>query len=382
MAFRDRKKKQPVDAAGTSAPQRSPGGGGGGFRNRRKAVTEPAPAEPAINYRPEGALKPGGGPERGSYEDYEQQPEWKKPLIAADDIIRILADTATFGYADKLGGVGERFKTQQARERAGWAGTGAEIAGLVAAPSAAARYVSKAPGLVGAGSRALGFGTEGAAMGGLSAAGHDQDIGQGMAFGGGAGAAGGALGGWLNKIFGRSAAKATQEYPTNKSVIDAGDAAKGRGATGLKARARRVEEAARAQAGGKEGFANLAKGIENAGRKNTGHSYSELEAIRHAGRTDTTPVANAFSTMGEAMKLKGVPWFVKHVTGLPIVGAGVKAGADLSKAFSNRREAEDVMALLRDPKGNGLNLSPEVVNMLRDKLSRTLIGGSLSEGPE
>lgn len=137
---------------------------------------------------------------------YEAMPAWQKPLQAADDTARLLASGLTFGYADKLagylGGEGteaERERTQQARDRAGAAGTAAEIAGAVAVPMAAASKGVTLAGRLGTGgmtgakgllARSALMGAEGAGYGALTAAGNDQDISEGAGYG----AVGGALG--------------------------------------------------------------------------------------------------------------------------------------------------------------------------------------------
>lgn len=137
---------------------------------------------------------------------YEAMPAWQKPLQAADDTARLLASGLTFGYVDKLagylGGEGteaERERTQQARDRAGAAGTAAEIAGAVAVPMAAAGEGVTLAGRLGTGgmtgakgllARSALMGAEGAGYGALTAAGNDQDISEGAGYG----AVGGALG--------------------------------------------------------------------------------------------------------------------------------------------------------------------------------------------
>lgn len=123
---------------------------------------------------------------------FDEQPTWKKPLIAADDIVRKIADGATFGYADKLAAwangselADERKKTQEASDRSGYAGDAAELGGAVggitsAGIPSAMRFIPQGAGLLSRLSLAglLGAG-EGAGYGALSAKGHDTDVSDG-----------------------------------------------------------------------------------------------------------------------------------------------------------------------------------------------------------
>ena len=139
---------------------------------------------------------------------FDELPTWQKPLVAADDIVRLVVDGMTFGYGDKFAakanealGMGdyksnlaqERQLTEQAGERAGSAGTAANIAGALLPASRALKYgvtatsIPKVPAFVGAVA-------DGSALGALNAAGHDQDVLTGAGLGGIAGAAGDAVG--------------------------------------------------------------------------------------------------------------------------------------------------------------------------------------------
>lgn len=159
--------------------------------------------------------------------EYENAPWYQKPLIAADDIIRLGLDGLTSGYMDKAAGYlsgdvdAQREATQAARDRAGWAGTAAEVGGAVYGANklvkGGAALVSGAkslpvvggavgkvaggaanlaarPGVVGLGARTAGAATVGAGLGALNAAGHDQDIGDGAVMGAIFGAGGNVLG--------------------------------------------------------------------------------------------------------------------------------------------------------------------------------------------
>lgn len=160
----------------------------------------PAPAPEAV---PKQAAQPGAA--KAAFDDL---PWYLKPVQAADDIVRLAADGATFGYADKLAGAMgsggtevERAKTAAASERAGGAGTVAEIGGAMAVPLSAAkngvslvgRFGSSAvKGIKGLAARAGLGGVEGAGYGAASAAGHDEDVGKGALIGAAAGAGGSA----------------------------------------------------------------------------------------------------------------------------------------------------------------------------------------------
>ncbi|RVL48487.1 hypothetical protein CN138_09160 [Sinorhizobium meliloti] len=137
---------------------------------------------------------------------YEGMPWRQQAAQAADDTMRLMANGITFGYADKiagaLGGEGtdaERAKSDEARNRAGSAGTAAELVGAVTAPVGLARQGVTLAGRLGTGAmtgakglaaRSALMGVEGAGYGALTAAGNDQGISEGAGYG----AAGGILG--------------------------------------------------------------------------------------------------------------------------------------------------------------------------------------------
>lgn len=173
--------------------------------------------------------------------EYEQMPAWKQAGVAVDDLVRLGADGLTAGYGDKIGGkiseytgIGpseeeRRQNTEDARSRAGWAGTAAELAGsvvgagkvlkggaaLVRGASAvsptvgrvasAASNLAARPGIVGVGARTTGAAATGAGIGALDAAGHDRDIGEGALYGAAFGAGGNLLGEAAAKTAGKVA---------------------------------------------------------------------------------------------------------------------------------------------------------------------------------
>lgn len=145
-------------------------------------------------------------PQQDAQAEFDAMPTWQKPLQAADDLVRRFANTASFGYADKLASYlsgttleEERAKSEAAGERAGSAGLAADLGGAVATPVGIAGQgltmagrlgTAGMKGLKGVGARAAAVVPEAAAYGALTAAGNDQDIGTGA----GLGAVGGGLG--------------------------------------------------------------------------------------------------------------------------------------------------------------------------------------------
>src|SRR5688572_2012972 len=83
---------------------------------------------------------------------FDALPTWQKPLVAVDDIVRMIANGATLGYGDKFAakmdektGLGadyatnlmkERSKTAEAADNSGSAGQVAKIGGTVAGAAA------------------------------------------------------------------------------------------------------------------------------------------------------------------------------------------------------------------------------------------------------
>lgn len=159
----------------------------------------------------------------------DNSPWYSKLGRAADDMVRIGANAATFGYADKLagyaGGEGteaERAKTQGARDRAGSAAYAGDVLGGVAGMGIGNAAVGAIPGVAKVGAavgnmlpkagvgglmaRTAGMAGQGAAYGALDATGHDTDVGQGALVGalaGGAGnVAGEAVSAGVNKVAG------------------------------------------------------------------------------------------------------------------------------------------------------------------------------------
>ena len=147
-------------------------------------------------------------------------PWYAKLGSAADDIVRLAANAATLGAADKfaayMSGAGEqaeRARTQGAADRAGWAGTVAEIGGAmlpagaaVGAGAAAARAI--APNVAanaGLALRTAGLAGVGAGLGGAEAAVRGEDALTGAAIGGAAGGVGALAGEAISRGIGKAA---------------------------------------------------------------------------------------------------------------------------------------------------------------------------------
>jgi hypothetical protein len=158
---------------------------------------------------------------------YDNLPAWQKPLVAASDILQLAGSGASFGFGEKAAAAvrapftdktyeeelaAQRALTQGARNRAGGAGTVAEIGGAIAAPMGLAGKGITLAGRLGTGAmqgagglaaRTGLMGMEGAGYGALTAAGNDQDI----TTGAGIGALGGVGGNLVGEALSAGASK-------------------------------------------------------------------------------------------------------------------------------------------------------------------------------
>lgn len=154
-------------------------------------------------------------PARGQY---NALPAWQKPIVAANDVLNATVDGLTYGYGDKAVAAvrapftektyeeelaEQRRLTAGSLNRAGGAGTAAQIAGAVAGPMKLAGRGGTLAGRLGTSTMTGGkglaartglMGVEGAGYGALHAAGHDQDIGTGALIGAAGGVGGNLLG--------------------------------------------------------------------------------------------------------------------------------------------------------------------------------------------
>jgi hypothetical protein len=213
------------------------------FRQRMGGAPAPAPAAPSPTSGMDSELSgmlPDAKVSKADRE-YEALPGWAKPLVAANDLVGLAANGLTFGFGDKaLAKVDEfagrgsyddrltlrRGETDRSRERAGLVGAVAEIGGSVIPAVKAVQAGVTATRLPGLWGKLGGMAVDGAAVGALTAAGNDADIGTGAGVGAALGAGGQAafkVGGTLAKpitsrLFPK---KATQEVLT-KAMGEAG----------------------------------------------------------------------------------------------------------------------------------------------------------------
>ena len=165
----------------------------------------------------------------GRQEAYNQQPWYKKPLIAADDTARNIAHGQTFGFADKAAALAnsalngreyadqlniERARTQAAQDRGGKASTAAELAGNVMTGTGLAnKGVTLAgrvtqSGKLATAARAALLGAEGTAYGTVNALGNDTSVKEGAITGLAAGVGGSLLGDGVSLAAKKLASKA------------------------------------------------------------------------------------------------------------------------------------------------------------------------------
>jgi hypothetical protein len=187
-----------------------------------------------------GQSQPAADP--SGQQEFEKLPWYGKLGRAADDMVRLAADGASFGYADKISGYlngngtdKERALTAAARQRAGYAAPVAEIGGALGtglgasgAGLTAAKLVPQgAKGLMGLGARTAAMGAEGAGYGALNAKGHDEDVGTGAMYGAAAGALGNVAGEAISAGVGKVAGAFNKQpkLPTPDELRAAKDAA-------------------------------------------------------------------------------------------------------------------------------------------------------------
>lgn len=172
---------------------------------------------------------------------YDALPGWQKPIVAASDTVNLLANGATMGFGDKAAArarsmmngtsydeelANQRVLTEGSRQRAGSAGTAAEITGAVSTPlSLAGKGITLAgrggtaalTGLKGLAARTGLMGAEGAGYGALTAAGNDQDMGTGIAAGALGGAAGNVVGEGISAGLGKVAGAFNKGAPKTET---------------------------------------------------------------------------------------------------------------------------------------------------------------------
>lgn len=145
--------------------------------------------------------------------EWDSLPWYQKPLVAADDIVRAIANGATFGMADKLAEVATPWATKEemrkasdeAKIRSGSAGTAAELLGMVLPSSVASKAAGAATRMTAntIGETIIREGVAGAGTGAISALADTTDPGE-LATSAGIGAVTGAAGGAVGQQLGRA----------------------------------------------------------------------------------------------------------------------------------------------------------------------------------
>lgn len=143
--------------------------------------------------------------------EFDALPTWQKPFKAADDVVRMMANGLTLGWADNLAGAmpggegteAEKMKSMEAQQRGGSASTAAQILGTLLPASSLSQGAGAITGLTGRGigESALREGLAGSAMGLTSTLSDTSDLGE-LAGGATTGAASGMLGGALGSMGG------------------------------------------------------------------------------------------------------------------------------------------------------------------------------------
>ncbi|WP_292157701.1 hypothetical protein [Mesorhizobium sp.] len=179
---------------------------------------------------------------------FDALPMYLKPLVALNDTVRLMADGATLGYADKFAALmnslisgssyeeelaAERAGTQDARDRAGSAGTAAEILGAYltgrglgsAGITLNGRLGTAAmEGLSGVLARTGLVSVEGAAYGAVEANGRNEDIGSEAVSGALWGAGGNIFGEGLSVIYSQLARRFARRLVPAEPGASPGDA--------------------------------------------------------------------------------------------------------------------------------------------------------------
>lgn len=225
-----------------------------GALQKRFALAQPqmeAPPSPQFQEAMAGMSAATQNPARAAYDN---MPAWQKPLVAASDLFQLAGSGASFGFGEKAAAAvrapftdktyeeelaAQRALTQGARNRAGGAGTAAEIGGAIATPMGLANKGLTLAGRLGTGAmtgagglaaRTGLMGLEGAGYGALTAAGNDQDI----TTGAGIGALGGAGGNLVGEALSAGASKIAGMFNKKPPTITP-DAVKAQGRAAYKA---------------------------------------------------------------------------------------------------------------------------------------------------
>ena len=289
-----------------------------------------------------------------------------------EDLTRIAGDTVTRGYLDKLSGPEAQAGTQAARER---------TSDWVEAPIDIGYGIASSPWrIAGAGIGAVAGGLEGMA----SAYGHQKgwmpEVGN-ILKEGGKGAAlgfGGAqLGKWVDKWRAGSKAKSAQPYKTDKDLEEALATREFMGDTGIglqdyRDRLARLKAVREAGDTGRSAFGEIAPGSADEAAKFAKIAQGPRSAVTTAADVANAAVKKELSVpllLAETVTQGGIPWTsIAGLTGKEVLS---RAGRSKWATRVPGKEVEDAAALVRDPRGIGLQADP--TNAARDFAAKMLI---------
>ncbi|MPR12891.1 hypothetical protein [Microvirga tunisiensis] len=358
--------------------------------------------------------------------EFEAMSPLHKAGRATMDIARLGLDGASFGFGDKLlAGIEaagrsdmdydealqlHRQATGDAKARAGYAGTAAEIGGALLPMGAAAKAGVTAARLIPQslsraktlGARLIAGGAEGAGYGALHGAGHDQNVGDaallGAAAGAGGTAAAQAVGGVTHRL--AQALKKKPSVPSTEELTAQAQAAEGaaslKEALGLRGRVAKSDAVERALR-----EAELAANPERATRTLVGRlpqtmdnlTPDELAAVRDVAKGSLSRKATRLTgdllapqgplggaSVGGAVSglLAGHPWAIAA----PLTGAGAKVLSDRL----TKRKANQLAELMRAGRTREALTGPDnalqrLAKSKTDALARALLSGELSLAP-
>jgi hypothetical protein len=356
--------------------------------------------------------------------DFEAMNPAQKAGRATMDIARLGLDGMTFGYGDKLlAGIEaagrpdmdydealrlHRQATGDARTRAGYAGTAAEVGGALLPMGAAAKAGLSAARLVPqglSGAKALGAklvagGVEGAGYGALHGAGHDQNVGDAASLGALGGIAGTgaaqAVGGVTNRLA-QLLKRGKPKVPTADELTASAQAADASSPT--------MAEALRGRLTKSEAVESLRRETEMVSRRERERvtrilverlpqtlknlTPDELAAINDVAKgslarkatrlTGDTLGGNASFVSALTGALNGYPGAVAA----PVVGAGARVLTDRMTKGKVDRLAELMRAGgTREALTGPNNAAQRLAKTKRDLLARLLLSGALSGGPQ
>ena len=302
-----------------------------------------------------------------------------------DDVTRIMADTATRGFGDKITGTGNL--TDAARER---------TPGYVEAPADITAALASSPYRVGS---TLAGGVAGGLEGAASAYGHQdgwipdtgaewgdiaKEAGKGMVLGSGAAKAGEWIGKGVNALKGKPAISTAEE------LLEAGGKVEKRVDAGknvskknrdILARTKRMKAAELAAAEGKGGFQKMFEGMDRpmteaervfgGGKDRIQWPHDEQKIIAELANkpNKTAKVLSGVGSMASGGNFMGSIPIAKYTKGLgPVVGAGFKMAASLADDI-DPKTVEKLKSMILDNTGR-LKADKATIDMMRDQLAK------------